>query len=178
MTIFVTSDLHFGHANIIKYAQKTRGRFANIKEMDDYIIDTWNSTVKYNDIVYILGDFIFGSQQRAVEVASSLNGRKILIKGNHDVKVTKSKEFCGEFEGIYSYYHLYYEKKNIIMFHYPILSWDRQRYGAIHLYGHLHGNPSGIEQYRAMDVGFDATGQVVMKLEDVILRIENNAIPQ
>ena len=54
------------------------------------------------------------------------------------------------------------------MFHYPIAEWDQMYRGSVHFYGHLHGNSAGLEQYRARDVGMDATGNVVTLLDYAI----------
>lgn len=54
MNNWVTSDLHFGHKNIIKYENRP---FKDIEEMDKAIIELWNKTVKKDDKIYILGDF-------------------------------------------------------------------------------------------------------------------------
>jgi hypothetical protein len=54
------------------------------------------------------------------------------------------------------------------MMHYPIAEWDRMHRGSLHFHGHLHGNHSGLEKFRARDAGFDATGNVVTLMEDLI----------
>lgn len=81
MNIWVTSDTHFGHANIIKYCDRP---FRSTEEMDKELIKRWNSVVKSDDIVYHLGDFGFGSRERIKELRRQLNGRIYLILGNHD----------------------------------------------------------------------------------------------
>jgi calcineurin-like phosphoesterase family protein len=69
-----------------------------------------------------------------------------------------------------------YDKHKIVMFHYPIAEWDQMHRGALHLYGHLHGGDSGLEKYRAFDVGMDSTGEVVVSMDYVINRIKDNVI--
>jgi hypothetical protein len=54
------------------------------------------------------------------------------------------------------------------MFHYPIAEWDQMHRGSVHFHGHLHGNVSGMEKYRCRDMGMDATGNIVTKMEDAI----------
>lgn len=63
--IFVTSDIHFSHSNIIKYCNRP---FENIFEMDDYIIKKWNETVSYDDTIYILGDFMFSRILKTLKI--------------------------------------------------------------------------------------------------------------
>lgn len=76
--IFVISDTHFGHRNIIGYCNRP---FASADEMDECLADNWNSVVKEHDIVYHLGDVYMGHSHNVLD---RLNGRKRLILGNHD----------------------------------------------------------------------------------------------
>lgn len=83
MAIFLISDTHFGHKNIIKYCTRP---FRDKYEMDRVMIDNWNRTVSHDDTVIHLGDFAFLSQDLTREVIESLNGNKILVMGNHDTR--------------------------------------------------------------------------------------------
>ncbi len=79
---FVVSDTHFSHKNIIKYCDRP---FKDIDEMNNFMIEQWNSVVSKDDIVYHLGDFTWdNNRERFGELVSSLNGRIRLLKGNHD----------------------------------------------------------------------------------------------
>lgn len=80
MSVFYTSDTHFGHARIIELCERP---FGSVAEMDDLLVEWWNLTVKPNDIVYHMGDVTSGSFG-PLEHIQKLNGRKILIAGNHD----------------------------------------------------------------------------------------------
>ena len=82
--IFFTSDTHFNHTNIIKYAQRP---YSDAEEMNEDLIKRWNSVVGKNDIVFHLGDFMFGNINRFWEFRSRLNGKIYLIHGNHDYKL-------------------------------------------------------------------------------------------
>lgn len=78
--IYFSSDSHFWHNNVIKYCSRP---FTSIEEMNEALVANWNSIVKPEDTVYYLGDFSLAF--RAVETFSfRLNGRKILVPGNHD----------------------------------------------------------------------------------------------
>ena len=79
--IYVTSDTHFNHKNIIEYCNRP---YSSVEEMNKAIIDNWNSVVKDEDTVYVLGDFCLGGKEAIKELCSQLKGHKILIKGNHD----------------------------------------------------------------------------------------------
>ncbi len=79
--IYFISDTHFGHRNIVRYRP-----FNDIEEMDNTLINNWNSTVHENDEVYILGDFIYKSDKHCSYYLRQLAGKKHLIVGNHDKK--------------------------------------------------------------------------------------------
>lgn len=79
--VYVCADLHFNHSNIIKYENRP---FADRDEMNAGLITNWNSVVTGDDTVFVLGDVAFCSKSRAKGLVSQLNGRKILIMGNHD----------------------------------------------------------------------------------------------
>lgn len=80
MAIFYTSDLHFGHANIIQYCNRP---WATVDEMNAGLVANWNSVVGPDDTVFVLGDFAM-NRGATLHWVSKLNGRKILIIGNHD----------------------------------------------------------------------------------------------
>lgn len=81
MTIFFTSDTHFGHANIIKYCDRP---FKDTDHMDEAIIERWNETVSPEDTVYHLGDIALGTIADSLPKVARLNGYKIAVLGNHD----------------------------------------------------------------------------------------------
>jgi len=78
--IFFTSDLHFGHENVITYENRP---FENKKKMDEELIKLWNSVVSIEDEVYVLGDFSL-SKKNIVDIGNRLNGVKKIVPGNHD----------------------------------------------------------------------------------------------
>ena len=169
MKTWITSDLHFGHTNILRFCPTTRGRFHNVDNMNSVMIREWNQSVQAGDTVYILGDVAFTNASAAAAILNSLNGDKILVQGNHDSKLIKNVEFRNCFKEIHDYLRLVYKKQYlIIMFHFPIYEWDQMHRGSIHFHGHLHGNPNGMPGTRALDVGFDATGQVVTDMDKMI----------
>lgn len=78
--IWFTSDLHFGHRNVIQYCNRP---FIDIQTMTEGLIKIWNDTVNKGDLVYVLGDFSLNPKW-SKEILPRLNGDKILIPGNHD----------------------------------------------------------------------------------------------
>ncbi len=87
--VFLISDTHFDHENIIKYCSRP---FKSKDEMNKVMISNWNSVVDDSDTVYILGDVTFGRGHRPIDHwMGKLKGNKFLVKGNHDKgKVTKA----------------------------------------------------------------------------------------
>jgi len=101
--IYLTSDMHFNHANILAYCKrpwlqdgdydyKTKRwasqeiKEARAEEMNEVLIANWNSVVSEGDTVYHLGDFSFsrGSSEPPQFWEDKLNGKIVHIKGNHD----------------------------------------------------------------------------------------------
>ena len=103
MTKWITSDLHFGHANIMKFCPATRYGFADVADMREKMIAEWNHQVKQEDETFILGDFAFLPTKDAIAILRRLNGAKILIEGNHDRKLLNDKHFRESFEEVHKY---------------------------------------------------------------------------
>lgn len=123
MKTYFISDLHFGHTNLLRFE---RSEFETIEEHDNFIIETINKTVKLNDVLYILGDIGNADKVRL------LNGRKILIMGNHDKRsVHEYRTFFSEV-----YEHPIYYNTRILLSHYP----HPVDQGILNLHGHLHGS--------------------------------------
>lgn len=176
MTIFFSSDTHFGHARIIKYCNRP---FQTWWEMDKAITENWNSVVGVDDDVYHLGDFAFYGNKGgyAINAAESLNGRIHLIQGNHDWA-----HFCGQptsdrlkarFEWVKPYHEMYVFDEEmdlnqyIILFHYPIAVWNKSHHGSWHLHGHCHGTLPEDDTKARIDVGVDAFNFMPMSYDDV-----------
>lgn len=81
MKVWLSSDQHFGHTNIIKYSSRP---FTDVEHMRRELTARWNNKVAPGDRVYVLGDFAFGTVDYIKRVLSELNGEKYLIVGNHD----------------------------------------------------------------------------------------------
>lgn len=168
MKKWITSDLHFGHANIMKFCPVTRAGFRDVDHMNECMIEEWNCNVAPEDEVFILGDVAFLPAAKAANIMRRLNGAKILIEGNHDRKLLQDPEFRDCFRETHQYLRYNHNGQLVIMFHYPIHEWDQMHRGAVHFYGHVHGGRTGLEQYRARDVAFDATGCVVSDFDRMI----------
>lgn len=81
MTTWLTSDPHYGHTNILKYTGRP---FADVTAMDEFLIETWNEAVAPDDDVFVLGDIALGKLAESLKAIGRLNGRKVMVPGNHD----------------------------------------------------------------------------------------------
>lgn len=82
MSIFFTSDHHFGHERILELGA---GRpFQNIGHHNTILMNNWLEVVKPEDTVYVMGDIAMGNFEQTIKLFASLTGEKFLIPGNHD----------------------------------------------------------------------------------------------
>lgn len=129
--IFFTSDLHFGHRAIVHFVNSD---LKTLEAREKKIIENWNKKVGVNDTVYILGDLRM-NKCSCVDKLVALNGKKILVLGNHDFLKPEEKKY---FEEIVNYKELKINNELFVLFHYPIKDWNKKIHGSYHLYGHLH----------------------------------------
>lgn len=138
--IFFTSDTHFWHENIIKYTNRP---FKTIEEMNDVLINNWNSVVSKDDIVFHLGDFCFCGSEKIKELMDKLNGKIYLVMGNHDWKTIKDGQ-RSRFEGVYQQMSIRVDGQPIYLNHFPFLcfagAWRGEK-ATWQLFGHVHTSP-------------------------------------
>lgn len=171
---FVASDIHFNHANILTYCAD---RGTTLDEMNELIIKNWNSVVGVDDDVYILGDVAMGQIIKAPALIRSLNGNKMLVRGNHDKTLSKLVKTDPEASDLFVWMRDYYEvgykhsvtgkKHMLIMSHFPFRMWNGMNQGTMMLHGHLHGSPCDVPG-RIKDVGIDTNNLTPYLMEDVI----------
>lgn len=154
---YFISDMHFFHKNILGFGQ--RNQFNNLEEMHTYMINKWNSVVKHNDLVYIIGDFSFGNYCDTEQIVQQLKGEKILIRGNHDSMRTDEYINMG-FKDVRDELYIKINGEKILLKHYPyhkpVRYFFQKLLGRIkrhpkyevfyptnrgwwHIYGHHHG---------------------------------------
>ena len=134
--IFVTSDTHFRHKNILKYESEGRP-FANVEQMNAELVNRWNAKVGPMDVVFHLGDFGFTSKAQTRAILSNMNGRKMLLLGNHDRQqgLSDEKWISLGFERVFRRPFLLDGK--FIFSHEPLESIPD---GKVNVYGHVHGS--------------------------------------
>ena len=176
--IYFTSDLHLGHENVLKW----RKVFSSIEEMDNILISNWNHRVHANDFVIIIGDLIFRNNNSAKEYLSSLKGKKILVKGNHDtewIKEFSDNQIAEYFEGIYDIYSMKRNGVKLRFCHYPMIAWESSRHESILICGHIHDRKEGIEAEMfskvpySFNAGVDINGFTPVTLSELIHNNDN-----
>ena len=131
--IWITSDTHFCHKNILIYEAASRP-FKDRDEMNEELIRRWNEKVGPNDVVFHLGDFSFGSKGRMKNIMARLNGHKFLLLGNHDRDQNYNWSDIG-FERVFR--HPFIMDGKFIFSHEPLSEIPE---GKVNVYGHVHGS--------------------------------------
>ena len=172
MSIWFTSDTHFGHANIIRYCDRP---YTSPSEMDEALIKNWNQVVSPNDNIYHLGDFTLGGEEQAFAYFSRLNGKISVIPGGHDKKWVAKGEYISKsgnpivilppLETIKLHIPGVKRPQLMVLCHYAMRVWNLSHYGSWHLYGHSHcGLPAHL---KSMDVGVDCWNYFPVTLEQI-----------
>lgn len=142
--IFLISDTHFGHLGVCQFLNSdgTKLRpFDNVEEMDEVLVNNWNSVVRPQDKVYHMGDVVIN--RKALRILSRLNGEKVLIKGNHDIfRIDEYLEYFKDVRGTH-------KLDSYILSHIPIHPESIARWASGNIHGHLHSNKVKlINQYK------------------------------
>lgn len=174
--IWLTSDTHFGHENILRLAERP---WETIGQMNRALLANINACVGPRDDLYILGDFSFRiSTEEAQAIRRKIRCQKIhLIAGNHDKDWTRP-EVAGTFIVEPPIIKLKAEGRKFVLSHYPIEDWEGMRNGSIMLHGHIHtrgesynlaNREQGIYRY---DVGVDANSYMPVSLASILAWFE------
>ena len=116
-----SADFHLGHANIIRYCNRP---FATVEEMDQAIVERLNVSVKRDDVLYFLGDFCMGGQQKIFAYRQRIHCKKIFaVPGNHDKQACKLKE---EFSWLDNLAEVSIHGQSIVLCHYALRVWNRR----------------------------------------------------
>ena len=182
MNIWFTSDTHWHFGHNKKFLWEPRG-FNSIEEHDRKIIENWNSVVKPEDEIYLLGDVMLNDNEHGLECINCLNGKIHIILGNHDgdSKIELYRK-CKNIVSIEYATKIKYKKIYFFLCHYKVqtanyddqLSWAKH---IVSLHGHTHskekfeeGNPY---QY---NVSLDANNNIPISIDEIIENIKNKKI--
>ncbi len=159
MTLFFTSDTHFGDHRTLNIHKRP---FGSVAEMDAALLERWNAVVGEEDEVWHLGDFA----RKAADVAgllARLNGRKHLVRGNNDPPGTLD---AAGWASVHDYAELRIGERLLVLCHYPFRSWNGQHRKSLNLHGHSHGRLKPLP--RQIDVGVDAWDYRPVRLEQLL----------
>lgn len=173
MNYFI-SDTHFGHKNLIQLCDRP---FDSVENMDETMISIWNRKVGKNDTVYIVGDLICKSNQSPEWYLNRLNGKKVLILGNHDDEWLQDIEPSRFFEEVARYKEILVANRPITLCHYPMLEWRNSRkvgsgkLGYL-IHGHIHNLTTPLyrtlfEIGNALNAGVDINGFEPVTFEEL-----------
>lgn len=170
MTCFFTADPHLGHKNIIRFQNRP---FADVHEMNVGIVGRWNERVTPKDTIYVLGDMLWGSPRRMLDILDKLHGTIHLIEGCHDQ--TATHKLCRDrFESITPLKRITHPdpdahegKRTLILCHYAMDTWYKSHWGSWHLFAHSHGMRPDRPDQLAFDVGVDCHDYYPLSYEEV-----------
>jgi calcineurin-like phosphoesterase family protein len=148
--------------------------------MNEALVTNWNNKVTNQDTVYMVGDISFGKEDETKEVLTRLNGRKVLILGNHDKVIPKWKNIRRILYSIHDMLEIDVidsdcpsGKQRIILLHYAMKVWNKSHFGAWHLYGHSHGTLPDDPNSLSLDVGVDCHNYAPISYEEVKVLMSN-----
>lgn len=148
---FFIGDTHFGHANILTFKDNDGAplrSFDSVEEMDEHMIERWNSVVNRNDVIYHMGDVAMNRKYLAL--LGRCRGRKKLVRGNHDTAPLRF--YTRHFDQIHGVKVFAIPRElgggSFIATHIPIHSGSMGRF-KVNVHGHLHCNLVQKERLRA-----------------------------
>lgn len=159
--IFIVSDTHFGHENILNFTDNSGNKirsFYDIHHMNELMVENWNKTVNDGDIVYHLGDVYFG---KGHEVLPRLKGRKRLIVGNHDNP--KSEHILKHFQKVMVW--RMFPEFNFVLSHVPLHHSTFEYKNLKNVHGHIHQNI--IDDPRYINVCVEHTNYTPISIEEI-----------
>ncbi len=191
--VFITSDTHFGHKNIVRGVTNWRTQdgevpvdstrdFQTIEQMNERLVDGINHFVGQDDTLIMLGDVSFGGFDNIGIFLERLVCHNIhLILGNHDHHIENNRDHVqGRFLSVQHYLEVRINDRDFVLCHYPLQSWHGMGKGVIHLHGHVHlPNDRKFGQGKKMDVGVDGNGMDPYSIDEIIkIMDKRNSLPE
>ena len=164
--IFLISDMHFDHQNIIKYCNRP---FRSKDEMNKALLANWNSLLGDSEKLYYLGDLCYGRGRKPIDYwLSKLNGEICFIRGNHDTDIITKAEVLED------KYLIKYKNYKFLLMHDPYrpTNWD----GWI-IHGDKHNNdlkdyPFINQKNKTVNVCAEVVNYTPLNLDTIISMIE------
>lgn len=185
--LWFMSDLHYNHANVIKFNKRP---FETVEEMNEYIEEELAVKVQHNDVIFDMGDLFWRTSENKMKDVIKLAGPKEWYKilGNHDKYDVYKKSYIGSmFTQIADLMdiNVNYLGKNykLMLCHYPMISWYQKSRGSFGIFGHCHGNIDWLNDESPdlrVDVGFDGelakkVGSFLISFEDIFEHMKQKA---
>jgi calcineurin-like phosphoesterase family protein len=188
--VWITSDTHYGHKNIVRGTTNWRTQdgevpvgstrdFQTIEQMNERLIDGINHFVGQEDTLIMLGDVSFGGFDNIGIFLERLVCHNIhLILGNHDHHIDRNYDFVQKrFLSVQHYLEVNIEGKDFVLCHYPLQSWNGLNKGVIHLHGHVHlPENRKFGNGRRMDVGVDGNRMDPYSISDIIKIMDKRTV--
>jgi len=180
--VYITSDTHFGHKNIVRGTTNWRTQdgeipidstrdFQTIEQMNERLIDGINHHVGQDDTLIMLGDVSFGGFDNIGIFLERLTCHNIhLILGNHDHHIDNNRDYVQKrFLSVQHYLEVRINDRDFVLCHYPLQSWHGMNKGVIHLHGHVHlPENRKFGNGKKMDVGVDGNGMDPYSIDEII----------
>jgi calcineurin-like phosphoesterase family protein len=140
MSAFVTADTHFGHAKSLSFIRpdgEALRPFSSCEEMDETMVERWNAKVGKRDTIYHLGDVVI--PRASLKILDRLNGRKILIRGNHDLgRLSDFSKYFEDVRGAFFHNGDSTMRGGLIFTHIPVHPACLSGHYLGNVHGHLH----------------------------------------
>lgn len=190
MTLYLTSDLHLGHRNIVEKGWRS---FSSVEEMNKTLIENWNSVVLPTDQVLVIGDFAMGQLAETLPLANRLNGWLLLCPGNHDrcssayehKTITQRARWTAEYQNYFTImpeqFHMKAGGMHFDVCHFPrsgdhteeIRYADKRppesKYWLLH--GHMHSSTPWSEELQ-YEVGVDSHNFTPVSIDQIVEEIK------
>lgn len=163
--VWFVSDTHFGHANFLTFrdvAGLPIRTFSTVEQMDETMVARWNSVVGQYDRVYHLGDVAM--RKASLSTLGRLKGKKVLLKGNHDI--FKLPDYAEYFEDIRAY--KVYPEHGLLLSHVPVHPAQLGGRFKTNVHGHLHSNEVGDPNY--INICVEKTDYTPISLDEILSR--------
>lgn len=140
MSAFVIADTHFGHSKSLSFITPDGSPlrpFSSCEEMDETMVERWNEKVGKRDTIYHLGDVVI--PRASLKILDRLNGRKILIRGNHDIGALKDfSKYFEDVRGAFFHNGDSTMRGGLIFTHIPVHPACLSGHYLGNVHGHLH----------------------------------------
>lgn len=144
--VYFTSDLWLGRENILKIANRP---YESLEEMENDIIEKWNSIIKDDDTVYVLNNFAV-DPYTAARALKDLNGNIILMNpnsaltyaftgdGNKD-NIDLDELISSDGKIVCTSQTIIEDASNdVVICYWPMSEWNGKESGTLHIYGYSY----------------------------------------